>query len=194
MNRNEKLTEATILALQGKLTENKRLRHKLDEVYIRNYIGTFSELYNASWGPAKVVLDEISNADKEEELMNYLDGLGTEDAPIDSVELNDMLALNYEDIYDTLGLDENGNVKEDLEKTTESVKLEETDVTPDFLNAIKDLFNKYLRITPIKDITIETKDDISILNVILENSNTIKINVTGDSNMAIIKDILNKLD
>lgn len=80
------------------------------------------------------------------------------------------------------------------DKKTEATKLEETDITPDFLNAIKELFNKYLRITPIKDITIETKEDISILNVIFENSNTIKINVTGDSNMAVIKDILNKID
>lgn len=110
-----KLTEATALAIQGKLTENKRLRHKLDEVYIMDDLG-FGELYDTSWGQAKLVLDEIESAGKEDELMNYLDEFGTEDAPIDRTELNNMLAFEWEDIYDALGLDENGNVKEDLDE------------------------------------------------------------------------------
>ena len=93
-----KLEEATIMALQGKLLENK-----LDEVYTKTEITTFSELYDSSWGQAREVLQEIADADKEEELMSYLEEFGTEDNPIGRTELNDILAYDWKSVYDAIG-------------------------------------------------------------------------------------------
>lgn len=403
-----KLEEATILALQGKLLENK-----LNEVYTKEEISSFSELYDSSWGQAREILQEISDADKEEELMNYLEEFGTEDNPIGRTELNDILAYDWESVFDALGLDEDGKVKEDLDearnpandeintkirktlngstkymgdlkdaglevdtdengkatmirnpnkvgagykgmrkadlknsnpdtdyynymtkhkeipvvtdtgaitpanafrdstnfektygandttfrredrngvskaipkkyktgnknydidmdkfprksydgvasyepienkelndfknnksqvaddgylkrnldkaqaeydiakqdydkvnnqvsdvrariakskaksdKKTEATKLEETDITPDFLTALKDLFNKYLRITPITDISLEEREGLSLITVTFEDGNEVIVNVTGDSNLAVIRDILTSI-
>ena len=403
-----KLEEATILALQGKLLENK-----LDEVYTKEEISSFSELYDSSWGQAREILQEISDADKEEELMNYLEEFGTEDNPIGRTELNDILAYDWESVFDALGLDEDGKVKEDLDearnpandeintkirktlngstkymndlkdagletvedekgkvttvrnpnkngagykgmnkqdlknshpdtdyynyltkskeepvetdtgaftydnmfrnsdsfektagsrdvnrlrtdkngvstaipkkyktgnknfnvdldkfprksydgvasyepienkelndfknnksqvaddgylkrnldkaqaeydiakqdydkvnnqvsdirariakskaksdKKTEATKLEETDITPDFLTALKDLFNKYLRITPITDISLEEREGLSLITVTFEDKSEVIVNVTGDSNLAVIRDILTSM-
>lgn len=95
----DKLTEATMRALRG----------KLDEVYIKQYVETFDELYDSSWGPAIEVLDKIAENDLEDALMDWLEDLGTEDAPIDRTDLNDYIIFQSEDIYDALGLDENGD-------------------------------------------------------------------------------------
>ena len=102
-------------------------------------------------------------------------------------------------------LDENDNVKEDLDKAriakskaksdkkTEATKLEETDITPDFLTALKDLFNKYLRITPITDISLEEREGLSLITVTFEDKSEVIVNVTGDSNLAVIRDILTSI-
>ena len=52
----------------------------------------------------------------EDELMNWLEDLGTEDTPIDRTELNDYIAFQSEDIYDALGLDENGDPLDESKK------------------------------------------------------------------------------
>ena len=102
-------------------------------------------------------------------------------------------------------LDENDNIKEDLDKAriakskaksdkkTEATKLEETDITPDFLTALKDLFNKYLRITPITDISLEEREGLSLITVTFEDKSEVIVNVTGDSNLAVIRDILTSI-
>ena len=106
------LTEATVKALTG----------KLEEVYTKEYISSFDELYDSSWGPAKDVLKHISDLDLEEELMNWLEDFGSEDNPIDRTELNDYIAFDTEDLYEALGLDINGDPigedddEEDLEE------------------------------------------------------------------------------
>ena len=106
MNKKDKLTEATSRALIG----------KLNEVYIKQYVETFDELYDSSWGPAIEVLDKIAENDLEDALMNWLEDLGTEDAPIDRTDLNDYIIFQSEDIYDALGLDENGDPLDESKK------------------------------------------------------------------------------
>ena len=101
------LLEATMKALKGE---------KLDEVYTKEYIGSFDELYSSSWGAAKEVLDNIYDADKETQLMDYLEDLGPEDNPIGRTELNDFITFQDEDIYNSLGLDENGDSLDESKK------------------------------------------------------------------------------
>ena len=100
------LQEATALSLRG----------KLNEVYTKEYIETFNELYDSSWGPALQVLDKVSEADLEDDLMDWLEDLGTEDNPIDRTELNDYIIFQSEDLYDALGLDENGDQLDESKK------------------------------------------------------------------------------
>ena len=104
--KSKKLEDATMKALQC----------KLEEVYVKEYLSSFTELYSSSWGPAIEVLDKIAENDLEDELMNWLEDLGTEDTPIDRTELNDYIAFQSEDIYDALGLDENGDPLDESKK------------------------------------------------------------------------------
>ena len=106
MDKKDLLMEATARALRG----------KLNEVYIKEYVETFNDLYDSSWGPAIEVLDRISELGLEDDLMNWLEDLGTEDNPIDRTELNDYIIFQAEDIYDALGLDENGDPLDESKK------------------------------------------------------------------------------
>lgn len=103
MNNMDRLVEATQLALQGKLNNKK----KCEGVYVKEYIETFDDLYKSSWGSSVLqVLDDISNAGLEDELMDWLEGFGPdENSPIDRTELNDIFMHNYEDVYNALGID-----------------------------------------------------------------------------------------
>lgn len=69
-------------------------------------IWTFDELYNYCWGQARKVLQEISDADNEEDLMNYLSGIYIDYAPT-LTEINDYLSYDWEEIYDAIGMEEN---------------------------------------------------------------------------------------
>lgn len=62
----------------------------------------FMDIWNMAWGQAKDILEEIYDADKEEELMNYLEeGFPDE---VDRTELNDLLAYDWEWVYSQIGM------------------------------------------------------------------------------------------
>lgn len=109
MNKKDKLIEATMLAMRG----------KLNEVYVKDNIVSFEDLYDNSWGQALDVLDDISNADLREEFMDYIEEYfaiqneGDENNPVGKNELNDYIAYEWKEIYKKLGLDENGKLKSD---------------------------------------------------------------------------------
>ena len=70
----------------------------------------FYNLFENSWSGARDTLEDIIKAEKEEEFMQYLDEIfGTEDE-IEDTELNDFIWFSRDDIYEYLGLDENGEV------------------------------------------------------------------------------------
>ena len=76
----------------------------------------FYNLYDNSWSGAKDTLDDIKNANLEEEFMQLLDEyFGTEEE-VDDTELNDFIWFERDTIYKNLGLDENGKVKTDEEE------------------------------------------------------------------------------
>lgn len=75
----------------------------------------FYRLYDNSWSGAKDTLDDIKNADLEEEFMDYLEGLFG-DEEVEDTTLNDYIWFERDEIYEALGLDENGELpKEDEE-------------------------------------------------------------------------------
>ena len=104
-------------------------------------------------------------------------------------------------------LDENGNVKEDLDKAritkgkaksdkkTEATKLEETDATPEFMEDLKNLINNYMRVDKIASIELQHRDesDVDIVVITFENGSVVRENVTGDSNLAMARSILFRL-
>lgn len=78
----------------------------------------FSRLYDNSWSGARQTLDDISNADLEEEFMQYLDEMFGADE-VGDTELNDFIWFERDTIYDYLGLDENGEIPKDDEDNEE---------------------------------------------------------------------------
>ena len=78
----------------------------------------FGRLYENSWSGARQTLDDISNADLEEEFMQYLDEMFGADE-VGDTELNDFIWFERNTIYDYLGLDENGEIPKDDEDDEE---------------------------------------------------------------------------
>lgn len=72
----------------------------------------FYKLYDNSWSGARDTLDDIKKADKEEELMNLLEVYYGADEVEDTI-INDFLWFNRDEIYEELGLDENGELPKD---------------------------------------------------------------------------------
>jgi DNA-directed RNA polymerase specialized sigma subunit len=73
---------------------------------ITDAIHNFDDLQNRCWGQAISVLDEIYNADKEEDLMRHLEDVFGMDEPT-ITEINDYLAYDWEEIYQAIGMEEN---------------------------------------------------------------------------------------
>ena len=78
----------------------------------------FGRLYENSWSGARQTLDDIRNADLEEEFMQYLDEMFGADE-VGDTELNDFIWFERDTIYDYLGLDENGEIPKDDEDDDE---------------------------------------------------------------------------
>lgn len=62
----------------------------------------FDTLYNNSWGQAVSVLNEIDEADKSEDLMDFLEDLYPDG--VDGVELNDLISYDWEWLYKNIGM------------------------------------------------------------------------------------------
>ena len=62
----------------------------------------FEELYKNAWGQAIDVLKEIRKEGMEEELMGYLENWFPDG--VDDVELNDLLAYDWQWVYSHIGM------------------------------------------------------------------------------------------
>ena len=69
----------------------------------------YRTLKNNSWSGALDTLKDIEEADKEDELMYLLEDIFTDTIPTET-EVNDFLWFERDDIYESLGLDENGRL------------------------------------------------------------------------------------
>lgn len=63
----------------------------------------FNDLRNNCWGQATKILEEISDADKEDALMNYLEEIYYDEIPT-LTEINDILAYDWENVYKDIGM------------------------------------------------------------------------------------------
>jgi hypothetical protein len=63
----------------------------------------FRDLENNCWGQATKILEEISDADKEDALMDYLEEIFSGDIPT-LTEVNDVLAYDWERVYEDIGM------------------------------------------------------------------------------------------
>lgn len=79
----------------------------------------FYKLYDNSWSGAIDTLDDIKNADKEEELMDLLEMYFGDNEEVEDTTINDFLWFDRDTIYEELGLDENGEVINDDEDDEE---------------------------------------------------------------------------
>ena len=69
----------------------------------------YRTLKNNSWSGALDTLKDIEEADKEDELMYFLEEIFTDTIPTE-IEVNDFLWFERDYIYESLGLDENGRL------------------------------------------------------------------------------------
>ena len=63
----------------------------------------FRDLEKNCWGQAVDILKEISDADKEDALMNYLEEIYYDEIPT-LTEINDILAYDWENVYKDIGI------------------------------------------------------------------------------------------
>ena len=69
-------------------------------------IDDFNALEYLVWGQAVKILEEIYNADKEDELMEHLAMVFDIDCdPPTLTEINDYISYDWEEIYDAIGID-----------------------------------------------------------------------------------------
>ena len=76
-------------------------------MYVKIEMDDFRTLKNNSWSGALDTLKDIEEADKEDELMYFLEEIFGDITPTET-EVNDFLWFERDYIYESLGLDENG--------------------------------------------------------------------------------------
>ena len=72
----------------------------------------FETLYTNSWGQAREVLLEIDEEDMSEELMDFLEDLYPDG--VDGVELNDLIAYDWEWLYTMIDMPKEAIETKDL--------------------------------------------------------------------------------
>lgn len=65
----------------------------------------FDDLRERCWGQALTILEEISQKDKEDDLMQYLSEIFDDGTP-SLTEINDILAFDWELVYDDIGMND----------------------------------------------------------------------------------------
>ena len=75
----------------------------------------FYRLKEDSWSGALQTLEDIENANMEEEFMEHLDQIFGYEEEIEDVTLNDYIWFERDSIYESLGLNENGELIEESE-------------------------------------------------------------------------------
>lgn len=79
-------------------------------------IDNFNDLMENSWSGAIDTLQDIANANLEEEFMENLENIYfLEETPTET-ELNDFIWFERDTIYNDLGLNENGELEEEEEE------------------------------------------------------------------------------
>ena len=149
---------------------------------IRKEINGFNELADMVWSGAVDTLEDIQNANKENEFMDLIENVFCDDVPTDT-KVNDFIWFEREYIYENIGLTENGNLPEDEMEETLNESIESLELEDDFedfcndcdtcicnnicstIDDCKALFEDYKnQIVTIEDIKemVEEKTDMNI--------------------------------
>jgi hypothetical protein len=79
----------------------------------------FYNLFENSWSGARDTLEDIIKAEKEDEFMDLLDTYFSCEKELTDTELNDFIWFSRDEIYENLGLDENGELITDDDEDDE---------------------------------------------------------------------------
>ena len=90
-------------------------------------IGNYYELKENSWSGALDTLEDIEKADKEEELVQFLEDFFADRTPTET-EVNDLLWHDREYIYENVGLNSNGELPTVFDELEEDYTIIETDI------------------------------------------------------------------
>lgn len=81
--------------------------------------GNYYELKDHSWSGALDTLEDIERANKENELMQYLEDIFADRTPTDT-EVNDLLWHDRESVYEAVGLNANGELPTCVDEAREN--------------------------------------------------------------------------
>ena len=95
---------------------------------IKKEINGFYELADMVWSGAVDTLEDIQNANKENEFMDLIEAIFCNELPTDT-EVNDFIWFERDYIYENIGLTEDGELPEDemeevLNESIESLEFE----------------------------------------------------------------------
>ena len=90
-------------------------------------IGNYWELKENSWSGALDTLADIEKADKEQELMDFLEEIFADKTPTET-EVNDLLWHDREYIYENVGLNSNGELPTVFDELEEDTLVNEMDL------------------------------------------------------------------
>lgn len=90
-------------------------------------IGNYWELKDNSWSGALDTLKDIENADKEDELMEFLEEIFADRTPTET-EVNDLLWHDREYVYENVGLNSNGELPTVFDEIEEDTLVNELDL------------------------------------------------------------------
>jgi hypothetical protein len=89
--------------------------------------GNYWDLKDHSWSGALDTLADIEKADKEDELMDFLEEVFADRTPTDT-EVNDLLWHDREYVYENVGLNENGEIPTVFDEVQEDTLVNELDL------------------------------------------------------------------
>ena len=89
--------------------------------------GNYWDLKDHSWSGALDTLADIERADKEEELMQYLEEVFADRTPTDT-EVNDYLWHDRQYVYEAVGLNENGEIPTVFDEVADTTLVNEFDL------------------------------------------------------------------
>ena len=98
---------------------------------IKKEINGFYELADMVWSGAVDTLEDIQNANKENEFMNFLEMVFCDDVPTDT-NVNDFIWFERDYIYENIGLTEDGELPEDEIEETLNESIESLELEDDF--------------------------------------------------------------
>lgn len=98
---------------------------------IKKEINGFYELADMVWSGAVDTLEDIQNANKENEFMDLIEAIFCNELPTDT-EVNDFIWFERDYIYENIGLTEDGELPEDEMEETLNESIESLELEDDF--------------------------------------------------------------